>query len=138
MITYTNKIKTVLDSVEKLIEDEFNIPVIDEHKGNESIVINPVDDTLIEYLSIGQSRTYNLSIEYTMSKAGGFENVKDHLTNRAERIKRLLFNNANYSPSGTYKFHEGQVTSITYEQDEDDPEIWKSIILFQCIAMEVI
>ena len=138
MISYTNQIKVVLDSVEKLIEDEFNIPVLDEHAGNESIVINPIDDALIEYLSTGQSRTYSLSIEYTMNKAGGFEYVKDHLTNRAERIKRLLFNNANYSPSGAYKFHDGQAISITYEQDEDDPEIWRSIILFECIVLEVV
>ena len=98
-ISYTNQIKIVLDSVEKLLGDEFNIPVQHEHSGNESIVINPAEDTLISYTSDSQIRNYDIDIIYTMSKAGGFEHIKDHLTNRSERIKRLLFNNTDYQSS---------------------------------------
>jgi hypothetical protein len=125
-----------MDSIEKLLEDEFNIPVLHEHSGNESITLNPLEDTLIENLSSAQTRNYAVDIIYTVSKAGGFEQVKDHLTNRAERIKRLLFNNSNYSPSGTLKFFNGQVDSITYENDEDEPELWRANISFTCNSLE--
>ena len=136
-ISYTNTINSVImDSIEKLLEDEFNIPVSHEHSGNESITLNPVEDNLIENLSSAQTRNYVVDIVYTMAKAGGFEIVKDHLTNRAERIKRLLFNNSNYSPSGTLKFFNGQVNSIVYENDEDDPELWRANISFTCDSLE--
>ena len=136
-ISYTNTINSVImDSIEKLLEDEFNIPVSHEHSGNESITLNPVEDNLIENLSSAQTRNYVVDIVYTMVKAGGFEIGKDHLTNRAERIKRLLFNNSNYSPSGTLKFFNGQVNSIAYENDEDDPELWRANISFTCDSLE--
>tara|TARA_R100001530_G_scaffold82817_1_gene57685 strand:+ start:126 stop:542 length:417 start_codon:yes stop_codon:yes gene_type:complete len=138
MISYTNQIKIVMDAVEKLIEDEFNIPVMDEHTGNESIVIMPEEDFLIENLSSGMLRSYNLDIVYTMSSGGGFERVKDHLTNRAERIKTLLFNNSSYSPSGTYKFHNGRVDSITYTRSEDDPDLWLATLSYSTMVMEAI
>ncbi len=127
-----------MDSIEKLLEDEFNIPVLHEHKGNESITVNLVEDSLVINLGDAQQRNYDFSIVYTMSKAGEFETVKDHLTNRAERIKRLLFNNSNYSPSGTLKFFNGNVDSITYENDEDNPELWRSNMSFSCNSLESI
>jgi hypothetical protein len=127
-----------MDAVEKLIEDEFNIPVMDEHTGNESIVIMPEEDFLIENLSSGMLRSYNLDIVYTMSSGGGFERVKDHLTNRAERIKTLLFNNSSYSPSGTYKFHNGRVDNITYTRSEDDPDLWLATLSYSTMVMEAI
>ena len=136
-ISYTNQIKIILDSVEKLLEDEFNIPVQHEHSGNESIVINPAEDTLISYTSDSQIRNYDIDIIYTMSKAGGFEHIKDHLTNRSERIKRLLFNNTDYQPSGTYKFHDGKVDSIAYSQSEDDPELWMANLTFSCTVHDL-
>ena len=138
MISYTNQIKIVMDGVEKLIEDEFNIPVIDKHIGNESIVITPGEDALIDHLSFGMVRDYSLEIVYTMSSGGGFKRIKDHLTNRAERIKNLLFNNSNYSPSGTYKWHDGRSESISYEQSEDDPDLWMATISFICTVIEAV
>ncbi len=138
-VTYTNTVSSVvMDSIEKLLEDEFNIPVLHEHKGNESITVNLVEDSLVINLGDAQQRNYDFSIVYTMSKAGEFETVKDHLTNRAERIKRLLFNNSNYSPSGTLKFFNGNVDSITYENDEDNPELWRSNMSFSCNSLESI
>ena len=136
-VTYTNTVSSVvMDSIEKLLEDEFNIPVLHEHKGNESITVNLVEDSLVINLGDAQQRNYDVAIVYTMSKAGEFETVKDHLTNRAERIKRLLFNNSNYSPSGTLKFFNGNVDSITYENDEDNPELWRSNMSFSCNSLE--
>ena len=139
-ISYTNIIKTnVLDSIEKLLEDEFGgIPVGYEAKGNECFILQPEEDTLVELLSSGQVRSYSLLIIYEMNKAGNMELNKDHMTNRAERVKRLMYNNSAYSPSSTYKFHDGSVESITYEIDEDDPELKRANISFTCIVTEAI
>ena len=137
MISYTNRIKIVMDGVEKLIEDEFNVPVMDTHAGNESIVLVPGEDSLITHISTGMVRNYALEIIYTMSSGGGFERIKDHLTNRAERIKKLLFNYSSYSPSGTYFWHDGRIESIEYSQDEDEPDLWMATITFMCTITEV-
>jgi hypothetical protein len=139
-VNYTNIIKTnVLDSVEKLLEDEFGgIPVGYEAKGNECFVLEPQEDTLIELLSGGQARSYAVLIVYQMKKAGNMELNKDHLTGRAERVKRLIYNNSAYSPSSTYKFHDGRTESIVYEIDEDDPELKRANITFTCIVTEAI
>lgn len=136
-LTYTNQIETILNGIEKLIEDEFDIPVMDEHKGNESFVLQPVSDDLIENLHGGQSRVYSTTIIYTMVKAGHFETNRNHLTNRAERMKRLLFNNTAYDDDG-YVWHDGRVNGITYEQDEDNQEIYRALIEFSCIKQESI
>ncbi len=139
-VSYTNIIKTnVLDSVEKLLEDEFSgIPVGYEAKGNECFILEPGEDALIELLSAGQSRSYTVLIIYQMKKAGSLELNKDHLTNRAERIKRLMYNNSAYSPSSSYKFHDGKTESILYEIDEDDPELKRANITFTCIVTEAV
>ena len=139
-VSYTNIIKTnVLDSVEKLLEDEFGgIPVGYEAKGNECFVLEPQEDTLIELLSGGQARSYAVLIVYQMKKAGNMELNKDHLTSRAERVKRLMYNNSAYSPSSSYKFHDGRTESIVYEIDDDDPELKRANITFTCIVTEAI
>jgi hypothetical protein len=139
-ISYTNIIKTnVLDSIEKLLEDEFGgIPVGYEAKGNECFILQPEEDTLVELLSSGQVRSYSVLIIYEMNKAGNMELNKDHMTNRAERVKRLMYNNSAYSPSSAYKFHDGSIDSITYEIDEDDPELKRANITFTCIVTEAI
>ena len=139
-VSYTNIIKTnVLDSVEKLLEDEFSsIPVGYEAKGNECFILEPQEDTLIELLSGGQARSYAVLIIYQMKKAGNMELNKDHLTGRAERVKRLMYNNSAYSPSSSYKFHDGRTESIVYEIDEDDPELKRANITFTCIVTEAI
>ena len=129
-LTYTNQIETILNGIEKIIESEFNIPV--GKSGNEYFMIEPISDDLIENLHGGQSRSYSVRVSYTMIKAGHFETNRNHLTNRAERMKRLLFNNTAYDDDG-YVWHDGRVNGITYEQDEDNQEIYRALIEFSCI-----
>ena len=134
-LTYTNQIETILNGIEKIIESEFNIPV--GKSGNEYILVEPISDDLIENLHGGQSRSYSVRVSYTMIKAGHFETNRNHLTNRAERMKRLLFNNTAYDDDG-YVWHDGRVNGITYEQDEDNQEIYRALIEFSCIKQESI
>jgi len=134
-LTYTNQIETILNGIEKIIESEFNIPV--GKSGNEYFMIEPISDDLIENLHGGQSRSYSVRVSYTMIKAGHFETNRNHLTNRAERMKRLLFNNTAYDDDG-YVWHDGRVNGITYEQDEDNQEIYRALIEFSCTKQESI
>ena len=138
-ISYTNVIKTnVLDSLEKILEDEFNLPVGYKNIGNESISIMPQSDDLVELISNGQVRSYSILISYEMNKGGEFENNMDHLSKRAERCKRIIHNNTAYAPSSSYKFHDGRIESIEYEQDPDSPEILRANMTFNCIVTESI
>ena len=132
---YSNQIKTILNGIEKIIESEFNIPV--GKSGNEYILVEPISDDLIENLHGGQSRSYSALITYVMIKGGSFEINRDHLTNRSERMKRLLFNNTAYDDGG-YVWHDGRVNGITYEQDEDNQEIYRALIEFSCTKQESI
>ena len=134
-LTYTNQIETILNGIEKIVESEFNIPV--GKSGNEYFMIEPISDDLIENLHGGQSRSYSVRVSYTMIKAGHFETNRNHLTNRAERMKRLLFNNTAYDDDG-YVWHDGRVNGITYEQDEDNQEIYRALIEFSCTKQESI
>ena len=136
--SYANVVyENVIESLQDIINTEFQVPVIDEHRGNQSFVIDPQEDTLIEMISSGQSRNYEVDIVYTLIKGGGFRTVKTQLTSTAEHLKKLIFNNSNYSLSGVYKFHDGKINTIAYEQDEEDLDIWRANLTFNCIVTEV-
>ena len=135
---YANFIyENVIESLQDIIRKEFQIPVFDEHKGNQSFVIDPLDDTLIEHFASGQSRSYDVDIIYTIMRGGGWRSVKTQLTSTTEHLKKLIYNNSNYSPSGVYKFHDGKVETVEYNQDEDDLDLWRANISFNCIVTEV-
>ena len=127
----------VMVSLQDLMRNEFNIPVIDEHRGNQSFVLNPTEDTLIEHFASGQSRSYVINIIYTLIRGGGFKRVKENLISTAENVKRLIHNNAHYSPSGVYKYHDGRIESIEYEQDEENLDIFRANMSFNCTVTEV-
>ena len=136
--SYANVVyENVIESLQDIINTEFKIPIFDEHRGNQSFVIDPQDDTLIEYFASGQSRNYDINIIYTLLKGGGYKSVKKQLTKMAEHFKRLLHNNSNYSPSGSYKYHDGRVESVDYEQDEENLDIWRANLSFNCTVTEV-
>ena len=136
--SYANVVyENVIESLQDIIRKEFQIPVIDEHKGNQSIVIDPQEDSLIEYFASGQSRAYEVDIIYTLIKGGGYRSVKTQLTSTAEHLKRLIHNNSHYKPSGVYKYHDGRVESVNYEQDEDNLDIWRANVSFNCTVTEI-
>ena len=48
--------ENVMVSLEDLMRNEFNIPVIDEHRGNQSFVLNPLEANLIDHFANAESR----------------------------------------------------------------------------------
>ena len=54
--------------------------------------------------------------------------------NFADRIKRLIGNNANYSPSASYKWNDAVITFVNYEPElEDEEQVYQvADIMFNC------
>ena len=140
MITYTNIVKTkVLDPLRVLLLAEFpNIRVSYEQEVDGGfpnlLVIRPTSESLVEYHSSSQIRNYVISVTY-FERFGGSrpKNRLERITETAERVKRLLFNNRTNS---TY-WYDGRVMAIDYNIDL--PEDYSGVELtFECHHNEVI
>ena len=136
MITYTNQINSIIGKVANIIGDEVSIPItFDEHKGNHSILIVPLEDNLIDLLARGQSREYSILLSYELSTGGNMsENTFKQISNTAEHIKRLFAPDNNADVSGYWI--AGQISSVVYERDEDDETKIRALINFNCINVE--
>ena len=138
-ITYENVIfDRVIDSLQTIIADEFNIQVyFDEHEGNQSFLITLESDELIELLANGQAREYTINIDYELRLGGNYtKNSVKQVSEITERMKRLIHNNTAYSPSGTYKWHDGRIESTSFSRDEDDPGLSHAVMQFICTSTE--
>ena len=137
---YTNIIyNEIMENLANLINGEFSIPIYyDEHKGNQSFVITPQSDSLVTKLSTGSQREYEILISYQLKTGGQYtKNNLNQVSQIMERMKRLIHNNSHYSPSGVYKYHDGRVESVNYEQDEDNLDIWRANVSFNCTVTEI-
>ena len=136
MITYTNQVNTIIGKVANIIGDEVSIPItFDEHKGNQSILIVPLEDNLIDLLARGQSREYSILLSYELSTGGNMsENTFKQISNTAEHIKRLFAPDNNADVSGYWI--AGQISSVVYERDEEDETKIRALINFSCINVE--
>jgi hypothetical protein len=142
-ITYENVIfDRVIDSLHSLLADEFSVPILfdeTDERSNQSFLIRPVSDSLLELLANGQSRQYEIEINYELRLSGNYtKNSYKQLTEIAERMKRLMHNNSSYSPSGSYKWHEGRIQSTSFERDEEDPTVSNVTMQFNCTSTEVL
>ena len=140
-ISYENVIfDRVIESLSSIIADEFSIPILyDAHEGNQSFLITPVSDDLEELLTSGQTRNVEVSISYQLQRSGNYtKNSVSQVSNVAERLKRLLYNNKVYEVSGTTKYFNGSVENITYERDEDDDTLLRAITSFTCQTLELV
>ena len=138
MIDYSNKIFEVIDQVHHIVAKEMSIPIfLDSHKGNHSVLIQPISDNLLEVLSKGQTRTYTILISYELNTGGNYtENTFKQVSNVAEHIKRLFApdNNANNNTT----WHGGEIESIEYERDEEDESKVRALLTFNCTNLEAL
>jgi hypothetical protein len=140
-ISYENVIyDRVIESLSSIIADEFSMPIYyDAHEGNQSFLITPVSDDLEELLTSGQTRNVEVSISYQLHRSGNYtKNSVSQVSNVAERLKRLLYNNKVYEVSGNNKYFNGSVESIVYERDEDDDELLRAVTSFTCQTLELV
>ena len=138
-ITFTNIIfDEIIENLAKLINDEFNIPVhYDEHKGVQSFLLTGLSDDFVINLSTGVQREYAVEVNYQLKIGGQYtkNNIKQ-VSNVMERFKRLVFNNKILSNGS--EWFDAQVSSINYEQNEDDETLLNGIANFTCQNIEVI
>tara|TARA_A100001515_G_scaffold141819_1_gene139339 strand:+ start:2199 stop:2618 length:420 start_codon:yes stop_codon:yes gene_type:complete len=137
-ISFENVIfERIIESVNTIIADEFSIQIFyDEHQGNQSFLIQPVSDEIVDTLSHGQIREVTINIQYELDLSNKItKNAFKQVMSITERLKRLLFNNNTYSVSGSNKFRNGSVDNIAYEQEED---ILRSITTFSCQTLELV
>lgn len=142
-ITYENVIQDrIIDNLHSLIADEFAIPILfDElaERPNQSFLIRPVSDTLLELLANGQSREYEIEIDYELMLSGNYtKNSYKQLSEIAERMKRLIHNNTSYSSSGNYKWHEGRIASTEFSRLEENSSVSNVTMQFNCTSTEVL
>ena len=140
-VSYENVIyDRVINNLHSIMADEFSIPIyFDAHEGNQSFLITPVSDELEDSLTSGQTRNCEVEISYQLTSSGNYtKNSVKQVSEIAERLKRLLYNNRNYAVSGTTKFFNGIVNGINYERDEDNEELLRSVLSFTCTTMELV
>ena len=140
-ISYENVIyDRVIESLSSIIADEFSMPIMyDAHKGNQSFLITPVSDELNETFATAQVRDYVVNIAYQVDLGGNYTKLTlKTVSEVAERVKRLIYNNRNYEVSGSRKFNNANVSSIEYARDEDNPYLVSASMDVNVSVMEVI
>lgn len=140
-ISYENVIyDRVIESLSSIIADEFSMPIYyDAHEGNQSFLITPVSDELNETFATAQVRDYVVNIAYQVDLGGNYTKLTlKTVSEVAERVKRLIYNNRNYEVSGSRKFNNANVGSIEYARDEDNPYLVTASMDVNVSVMEVI
>ena len=133
-ITYTNHVETVTDSLRYLLVTEFNNEIVQDKDFNpdklgrgEYFRYYLQEQPILDNSSDGETRDYTFNCAwYFNTKYFDFKKTFDNLvSDRIERLKRLLANNRNYTPSGVYKWHGVKVEpeESFYIGDEDDEEL---------------
>ncbi len=75
----------------------------------------------------------------TVNKAGNYTKLTlKQVSEIAERMKRLIYNNRNYTVSGSRQFYNANVSSIEYARDEDNPDLVSASMEVNVSVMEVI
>lgn len=119
MITYENEIHTVIDKVASILSTEMvGVPLgFDKHRGNQSLLVQPQEDNVVELLANGQIREYTILISYELATAGQYsENNFKQISNIVEHIKRLFAPDNNSTVSDYY--FDAQIGGISYEREE--------------------
>jgi len=142
-ITFENVIfDKVIDNLHTILSDEFSIPVLYDilaDRGNQSFLITPVNDEYVEEINIGQVRNYTVNVNYQIDFAGNYtKNSIKQVALIAERFKRLMYNNRNYSVSGTRQFYNAVVETIDYGRDEDNPDLLSADMATTMSVMEIV
>ncbi len=121
-ITFENVMfDRVIDSLHDILAEEFAIGIVyDEHRGNQSFLIEPDTDELGQLTANGQMRNVNLTVSYERKTNRNYtKNDFRQVTQIAERMKRLIYNNKNYSVGGSSKWFNATVEQINYTKEEN-------------------
>jgi hypothetical protein len=134
-ITYTNHVETITDALRYLLDAEFNYEIVQSRyfeperigKG-EYFRYFLSEQPVVSTFAGGETRDYifNCSWYFNSRNYDYKKTFDDIISDRIERLKRLLFNNKYYSPSNVYKWHHLQVgIAEIFYLGEEDPELEK-------------
>jgi len=129
-VTYTNYAKTVSDAFRGILRDEFtatfgspNIDIILSDHFESEIISNKgeyirywIEEDLLESAAAnGETRNYMVGCYYYVDvyKKHVQRDWETLLSDRVEHIKTIINTNISYAPSGTYKWHNASVESIS-------------------------
>ncbi len=145
-VTYVNHVETVTDSLRYLLVTEFNNDIIqskffnsDKLGRGEYFRYYLSEQPVIELHSDGETRDYTFECAwYFNTKQLDFKKTFDDLVSeRIERLKRLLHNNRNYSPSSVYKWHHLIVEPLeSFYLGEDDEDL-KNYSHILCVPITI-
>lgn len=146
----------IIEPLEELMRVEFGSTKIrsDMHKGT-SFLVKDMPFTLDDIRNRGEIYQYEIEIVYE-HKGGKFDRIeRKHLSNIAERVKKLVHNYRDFSvevnwideggtwgntthtwgsDESTYCWHGGVIAEVDFEQDEDIKEGHYQVkLIFQCL-----
>tara|TARA_B100000965_G_scaffold406007_1_gene442412 strand:+ start:522 stop:959 length:438 start_codon:yes stop_codon:yes gene_type:complete len=142
-VEFTNVFKTqVIDNIQKLIKETIpSVPLFfDEHKGQESFLLEPTSDSFLEFASNAHIRTFTCEISYQIRSGGEMtrDGAINRLTNRSEQLKRIFFNNRDLVESNQSQWYNGKVMDIIFERDEEEEQVKRFVLTFECNVNEVV
>ena len=119
----------ILDKLHTILADEFAIPVyFDEHRGNQSFLIDLLSDNLAQSFTSGELREYIINIEHQLVYSGTYhKNQVKQMSEIYERVKRLLHSNINNNDNW---FH-GRIESMSTTKDDN---ALLSAMQFNCVS----
>ena len=143
IVEFNNVFKDkVLDNIQKLIKQTIpSVPLsYDEHRGQESFLIRPISDTFVDFASNTHIRTFTTTISFEIHT--GTESTRDkdikRLTDIAELLKRIFFNNRDLEALGISQWYNARIVDVVYERDAEDRERERCVLTLECNVNEVI
>jgi hypothetical protein len=123
MITFVDSLKeNVLDPLEKLLREEFSLPIHYDRdfaiRGSSWFNLLPLSDNLLDRRASGEIRDFSITIQYIRAASGEFQRHThiNTISPTLERLKRLIANNSDYSPSDVYKWHNARCSAVSYNE----------------------
>ncbi len=120
---------TVLTGLEALMETELGpgvkIYLSGEHerRGTATVRLAPLETAWLARESAGETRTYRVELTYAARVKPDRKGL-EHLLDVQARINRLVTNNSDYRPGGTYSWHDARLenTRIYPSRQASEPE----------------
>ena len=98
-----------------------------------------MSDDLSEEIHTGMVRNYTILISYQVDFAGNYTKESFRQVSLvAERMKRLIYNNRNYTVSNARQFYNAVIDNTIYERDEDNTDLLRANMTVVVSAMEII
>ena len=164
--------RRVIDALTDIIQTEYQgTPILFEEpsrfvsRSPQFFSIIPGDATLLENYAGGSLREYEVFIRYYLRKPRLINyrtNIFDYMSDRGERLIRLINNNTKYEDSintfgevestfgtladafssiVTYRWHNGKINDIDYDPSRSDAEDKRDLQIFEanfsCNVMEL-